>query len=328
MSQLRLLMGASLATLAVACGSTTGASSTGTPDTSPDMPELIAGFDPPPPSPGQKVYVSPVLPAIAPGADVTLCSYLDAHFTQSTDVTGFDVYQSKGGHHVILYATMTPKPVGTHECTDADMLTSSFVAAGGQENGAAEIFKKVPDGLAFRFPAGAQLMIQTHWINASSEMLPAGQAIAYLTEGPEDKSRQVLDLVNVVNTQFSIPAHQKVTSTTTCPIARDVTLFSLDGHQHEWGQHVDIELLDGMQSTMLYSHNWQPEFQSAPPINQYSVGQPLLFKAGQSVRVTCTWQNPTDKDIAFPREMCVGSGFYFPGKGQIDCVDGMWSESN
>jgi hypothetical protein len=28
--------------------------------------------------------------------------------------------------------------------------------------------------------------------------------------------------------------------------------------------------------------------------------------------------------LVFPDEMCVGWGFYYPGKGEINCVDGQW----
>ena len=50
------------------------------------------------------------------------------------------------------------------------------------------------------------------------------------------------------------------------------------------------------------------------------------MKTGQALRVTCTWTNTsTTSPISFPREMCVGSSFYFPAvDGEIDCMDGVW----
>jgi hypothetical protein len=320
---MRILV-ASLGLLLAACSHGSGSA-----PPPPSGPDLIAGFTPPAAGPGDTTYVSPVLGPFAPGQDVTLCSYLDTYLAAETDVNGFRVYQSPFGHHAILFAAAQPRPVDTHPCTDEDMLNTRFIAAGGSDsNAAATLFEHVPDGLVFRFPAGAQIMFQTHWINASAETLPAAQAIAYLQEGPVQPGRQLLDLFNVVSDSFNIPPQQMGTATTTCTLPQDVQLFSLDGHQHEWGRHVDIELLDGSTSTMLWSHDWTPEYQFNPPINVYSVSQPLLLKAGQSVRVNCTWDNTTPTPLSFPREMCVGSGFYFPAMGEIDCVEGSWSQNS
>ena len=115
-------------------------------------------------------------------------------------------------------------------------------------------------------------------------------------------------------------------ASTTCAIKRDLKLCSLDGHQHEWGSRVDVERLDGTSSTVLWSHPWIPEYQLAPPVNVCSVEKPLLLEAGQSVRVRCEWNHPTAGELRFPREMCVGTGFYSPATGSIGCEEGAWSE--
>lgn len=306
----------------LACGEMPGADPA-------DPSGLIAGFRPPAAQADETVYRSPIVDGIEPGKDLTLCTYVDQRFPDATDVTHFRVFQSEAGHHVILYAAVKPRPVGTHVCNDDDMLNSRFVAAGGSESGASKIFDlSIPPGLAFRLPAGAQLMFQTHWINATQEPIEKGQAVAYLVQEPARADRQVLDLVNFISTDFAVPSRQTGKASTTCVIKRDLKLYSLDGHQHEWGSRVDIELLDGASSTMLWSHPWIPEYQFDPPVNVYSVEKPLLLKAGQSVRVSCEWNNTTAGELRFPREMCVGSGFYFPATGSIDCEEGFWSESS
>jgi hypothetical protein len=282
----------------------------------------VDGFDPPAPQADEVEFDGPIIPAIPPGTDVTYCSYLDAHIADETDIVHFRVFQSLAGHHVILFAAKQDRPVDTHLCTEDDMVNTRFIAGGGAESiGTIEI----PEGLAFRIPAGTQLMMQTHWVNATPNTVD-GQAIAYLTGQPSSSSRQVLVLFNVVLTDIDIPAGQKLTKSTSCTMKKDMQLFTLTGHEHEWGSHVDIELIDGNSSSMLWSHDWQPQFQSAPPYNKYTVAQPLLFKTGQQVKVTCTWDNTTGtSDVRFPQEMCVSSSFYFPAvDGEIDCVNGAW----
>lgn len=307
-----------IAAFAFGCSHSGGGAMNNTDMAGPTRP---TGFNPPAPETGELEYDSPIIPAIAPGTDATYCSYLDAHIMDETDVVKFRVLQSLTGHHAVLNAARQPRDVGTHVCTEDDMVNSRFIAGGGSES----VFSlAIPDGLAFRIPAGTQLMMQTHWINATSQTVD-GQAVAYITAKPTDPSRQVLDLFNIVNTNFTIPAGKTTTSSTTCTIKQDLQIFSITGHEHEFGSHVTIQQIDGAQTSMLWNHDWQPEYQSAPPFQIYSVATPLLLKAGQQVQVTCTWNNPGATDLAFPREMCVSTSFYFPAtNGEIDCVDGNW----
>lgn len=304
----------SLAILLWACG-----------DNADVMPsKYVPGFNPPEPLPTELQLVSPVLKDIASGTDVTYCSYLDSHMNAGTDVVSFRVFQSRAGHHSMVYTAKQERPVGTHVCTEDDMLNTRVIAMNGGEGVGAFT---IPDGLAFRVSANSQLMIQSHWINATPETVD-GQVVAYLTSKPSSTDRVPMDFFNVILTDINVPAGQQFTNSTTCTIGQDMQLYSLDGHAHEFATHVSIEILDpaGGASNMLWSNPWRPEYQSNPPINIYSVQKPLVLKAGQKVRVTCSWDNTQGgSDISFPREMCVSSGFYFPApKGEIDCTDGAW----
>ena len=286
-------------------------------------PTRPAGFEPPPLASGETEYDSPIIPAIAPGSDITYCSYLDTTIADETDVVHYRVYGSLTSHHAILYAAKQSRPVDTHVCTEDDMVNGRFLAGGGAE-GVSNI--DIPDGLAFRIPANTQLMIQTHWINATQSAVD-GQAVAYLTEVPSSPSRQTMDLFDVVNTSFTLPAGKVTSATSTCTMKKDLNIFALAGHMHEFGQHFDFQVADaaGANAQMLWSKDWQPAYSSAPPYTIYGAAQPLVLKAGQQVSVTCTWNNSTGNDIGFPREMCVGTSFYFPATdGEIDCIEGHW----
>src|SRR5262249_323214 len=152
------------------------------------------------------------------------------HILDTTDVVHFRVLQSLTGHHAILFAAKQERPVDTHVCTEDDMTNTRFIAAGGAESvGTIEI----PDGLGFRIPANTQLIRQTHWINATQNTVD-GQAVAYITTAPYSPSRQVLDLFNVVLTDFSIPAGQSLTASTTCTVKKPLQLFTITGHEHEF----------------------------------------------------------------------------------------------
>src|SRR5262249_51542471 len=109
-------------------------------------PELLAGFDPPPPGPGQIQIIGPIVEDVKPGPDdskprqdVTLCSYLpdSQALDQTYDITAASGKQSAvGSHHAVLYMATKERPVDTHVCNDDDMTNAAYLAgAGGGDAG-------------------------------------------------------------------------------------------------------------------------------------------------------------------------------------------------
>jgi hypothetical protein len=280
------------------------------------------GFMIQPPTADEIQVVSPEI-MVAPGANITMCSYVSVPIASQIDVIGSNGKQSLGGHHAIVYIARMAKPIDTHECTEQDMLNVSYLAGVGAEGATA--LSKVPDGIAFRIPANAPLMIQTHWINATNAPI-TGQAYINLQTTPVSTARVPADLFSVVNTSFDIPAGMTGTASTTCVLKEDKSFFYLGGHEHQWGTHFKAEQVSAAgAATTLYEKDWQVEFEFNPPVNTYPAATPLTIKAGDAIKATCTWDNTGNaKDLTFPTDMCVTFGFYFPGHGEIDCVDGQW----
>ena len=287
--------------------------------------QFVAGFDPPKPQTGELQIVAPAVTNIPAGADIVYCSYLSNKFNDATDIIGSYGAMSNGGHHAILYVARQSKPVDVHECTEDDMLNVSYLAGTGAGESLATAIGTLPDTVAFRVPAGAQLMMQTHYINASLKPMD-GQAAINLKTAPASEGRIPADLFSVVNTSFQIPAGQMGSATAKCPMKEDKNLFFLGGHEHQWGKHVKVEQLDSTGAvTSLYDKDWLPEYEFNPPLNIYSTDAPLAIKAGETLQVTCSWDNTAGTNaLQFPTEMCVSFGFYYPGHGEIDCVDDQW----
>jgi hypothetical protein len=285
-------------------------------------PELIAGFQPPSVKAGELQIISPAVRDIAAGANVMYCSYLDLKLPP-TDVLSFQGLLSTGGHHLVLYVARQKRPVDTHECTEDDMINVKYLAGVGADNTLANV-GQLPAGVAFRVPEGAQLMVQTHFINASLKTMDGQGAINLTTATPSD-ARQPADLFTVVNDNFVIPAGQIHTAETTCTVGEELKIFFLSGHAHHLGKHLRMELIKSAGVDMIYDEEWQPEYEFNPPVSAFTVDAPLLLKVGDQVETTCTWDNTAGAtDLRFPDEMCAGLGFYFPGHGEIDCVNGHW----
>lgn len=289
---------------------------------------FIAGFTPTPAAADETQIVSPVWKDIPAGQDVTYCSYLASPFGKDVDVVSATGFQSLFGHHVLLLAVGADAPFkdgDTHVCTDQDMNKAVYISGAGSEKGGSIV---IPEGIAVRVKAGSRLMLQSHWINTSSQST-VGQAAFNVKVAEPSASRQQAQLFAVYGTQFDVKPHQAGRMSTECKMPRDVQLFELAGHEHEWGTHVKIEHVDGAGvATLVYETDWKNEYQSRPPQNYYDIHKPLTFLKGESLRITCDWNNTTDSDLLFPREMCVAAGMYFPAQTTVQCGDGVWDESS
>lgn len=284
----------------------------------------VAGFELPAVLPGELQIVSPAVRKIPAGANVMHCSYLDFRFKETTDVVGFHGALSLGGHHAILYVARQDRPVDTHPCTEDDMINSQYLAGTGADSAFAAL-GDLPPEVGFRVPANAQLMIQTHFVNASLAAIDGQAAINIKTAKPT-ASRMPADLFAVANNRFVLPPGQVTSSETTCEVKEKLSLFFLAGHEHALGTYVKIEHHIGSSAKMLYDREWAEQYEFDPPLEVYSVQQPLVINPGDKIRIHCTWNNTSGRELRFPDEMCVAWGYYFPGHGEIDCVDGFWPE--
>jgi hypothetical protein len=289
-------------------------------------PALIAGFDPPAPAQGQIQVLSPVDKAIPAGTDITYCSYIANPFGREVDVVDALGFQSRAGHHSILMAVSsdtTFKPGDTHVCTDKDMNRARYVAGGGADVGGV---LKIPDGVGFRVSSNATMLIQSHWINTGSQPLD-GQSAFNVTVKDPSPDRKLAQLFVNVATAIDVMPHGTAHAVAECTFPRDMQFFTFFGHEHEFGTHVTIERVRGTMTETLYDQVWKPEYTNNPPQNTFTTAAPLTFLKGDKVRINCDWGNTTDQEIVFPREMCVAAGMQFPATTDVQCIDGVWQES-
>lgn len=290
--------------------------------------ELMEGFDPPAPAANQVQVVSPIIEDIAPGADVTLCTYLPAGaaFDETLDVIEALGYQSAvGSHHAVLYMAERERPVDTHECTDDDMVNARFLAgAGGGEAGGT--VDRLPDGVAYRVEGDRQLMVQTHWINTTLGAID-GQVAFNLTVEAPTADRQLAQLFTWSRTQIEVPANGTGSAHTDCVVQKEMHFYLIGGHAHEHGTHVSLTHTPASgEPNMFYDEPWESYYTFDPPRVNYTADGAMVVMPGDTLSVDCQYDNDTDEDLTFPREMCTGFGFFFPGDAQADCSDGQWPE--
>jgi hypothetical protein len=171
-------------------------------------------------------------------------------------------------------------------------------------------------------PAGAQFIINHHWINTGDEPIEAQAEM--ITVPPDSEDNLVIARgLTLVATQFMVPAQGQIDHTVTCMFDRDASMISLLGHEHAWGTHVKAERVGGT-GEVLFDHDYDESMISHPLNTYYPVGAPYHIASGDGVRMTCSWNNTTDHPLTFPREMCVTFGWQIGAEQDTSCLDGVW----
>ncbi|MDC3954923.1 hypothetical protein [Polyangium jinanense] len=257
----------------------------------------------------------------APAGESFLCSYTDTITTREISVISAEGIQGPGGHHLTMYYVDNKRPVGSVPCSGTtEMLDWHFVVGAGGEGMGEGGLVDLAEGLAIKIPAGKQLMVQAHYINASGADQEVHDWMDIRTTDPSRVKAYAGDFV-VLDDTFEIPAHASKESTSICEITEDTQLSMLLGHMHETGTHYKLETLDenGSPLKTLIDNAWQPSYASHPPVSTFTMEEPLVIPAGTRLRQTCSWDNTSSTPMLFPTEMCIAFGYYFPGESRRMC---------
>lgn len=253
------------------------------------------------------------------GGDAFECFYTDVVTDRELAVRGAAGQQQSGGHHITIYYTELIKDPQHHPCETAEMADWRMIGGGGDEAEAAVAKLRMPEGLAIRVPAGAQIVLQSHYINLGESFTANDSASLELV--PPDSIDAYVNQFVFNDVGFSIPAHEEFESVSTCTAPADVDIIRLLGHMHEWGTYYHLERLDESDEPVetVIEKEWDPVFTSDPEILTFEPAAPMHIAAGTRLRQTCRWSNDTAEPILFPREMCLAYGLYFPDDGEIFC---------
>jgi hypothetical protein len=296
----------------------------------PEKSDYIDGFNPAPVLARYTRFVTPVIKDIQPGQDITYCQWLRAPADHDVLVINSTVQQSKWGHHVVLFSDTANYPVGeSHECKTTDMPSVRFLAGGAGEAAQSSVLIAFPPNVVTKIPAGSSIMASTHFINASEQVID-GQAIADLemidASDPSASKYTVSGFFTNNGDAFSLPPSATTPYDTTCVVQQDMNFFAYGNHMHEWGFSAFSEVihLDGTKTMLHEDTTWKPEFATHPTLSKWDVNSLMPVKNGETVHTHCEWDNNTTSAIGFPREMCVGFGFFLPSSADVICSDGMW----
>jgi hypothetical protein len=289
-------------------------------------PQLLPGFNPPaPPANGFQVIL-PIVKDLQPGHDYEMCTWTDKMLDHDTDVKAVQGLQSKGGHHVIMFSTLVTQPPGTTRvCTDADMATFRFGAASGGE-GTADL-NMAPGNLVYRLPKGAQIVVNHHYINATTDVLSAQSALNVTLADPNAQNIPSGTLT-FLDTTMKVPVGGGGLDIS-CTMNQDFSAWVVFPHMHEHGTHMTVDLVPmatPMQAQRLFDVQWDPSYVFHPPSIKRDPTDPFQFRTGDQVKIHCDWENTSAGPYAFGVEMCVAFAATINTDNRPDtmCDKGQW----
>jgi hypothetical protein len=172
---------------------------------------------------------------------------------------------------------------------------------------------RMPAGTGIELVPGSLVALQMHYNVAASGPVPDRSAMA-LTVETEPQGWASLepwaDPAWVLGVGMDIPAHSEGVEHVYTYELDEGESFSIHAaglHQHTLGRSSRLELVhaDGSTSCILdiprYDFDWQ---------RGYALAEPVRAVGGDTLRLSCVWDNPTDRDVAWGEgtgdEMCVG----------------------
>jgi hypothetical protein len=322
---MRTFVWIALSAAALGCGSGSGSGGGASSSGGSTVP-LMAGFDPgpaPDPSKGFQV-VLPAVSDISAAGSFEYCSWTDVTLDHDIWVKESVGYQTESGHHIIVYYTMDPQPAGqTRICSDYDMASFRFGVGAGGEGVSQD--NKLPGNLAVRIPAGAQIVLNHHYLNAGSADIPQAQsAVNVFYADPSQPIVQSSSLA-FIDTSMSLPPGPSSVDFS-CTMKSDLATWTLLPHMHGYGTHITIDHVSSAGSDRLFDLDWDPSFTFHPPQKTEDPSQPYVLHAGDQLHLHCDYNNTTQSALTFGMEMCVSYAETVDatGAGNMECDQGSW----
>ncbi len=241
---------------------------------------------------------------VAQGEDHVWCKTMKVPSDVTLDVTSVKITMAPGSHHFILYRSDNDLPDGFGDCTEMD--DRLFVT--GSQTPVSEW--SLPEGLALPLFAGEQLILETHYANASDGPI-TGEVDVELRLMPHDEVEDYIQTVLIPYTDFEIPPMTTgYVDGMTIPEIGGYNVLSISSHTHKRATLFTIDhLTDAGTERVFTNDDWH-----APPTHTFD--PPLRTDSDNGWRFECTWTNETDHPIHFGTttedEMCIMVMTFFP----------------
>lgn len=234
-------------------------------------------------------------------------------------VSRYETKMRNGSHHFVAYDFQNKNtlpslndvrdlrnPDNSLNILTALSMSNHVYLAGSQAQYQDYVF---PEGAALLIPAGASLDLNSHFVNKTTSVMQ-GEAQINLYTVDKTTVKNVVQTLNLSNTNLAIPAGKTVTLTKSFTFDKPRRVLTLTSHMHQLGVKFVIKIKGGTRDgEIVYtSTDWQH-----PDIVTYTT--PIDLKKGEGLTSEITYTNTTTKDVSFgltsEDEMGIIFGYYY-----------------
>jgi len=273
--------------------------------------------------------------SIDPGVEVQQCFFFTVPTTVPAFVSHIEIAQTTGTHHMNIFRVKTIKSLDGNndtvvrdgECWKPTNWSDWPLVINSQNEGHVDF--NLPEGVAHKFEPGEKLMLQTHYVNASTQKTPGqGRVLVNFNRMAPEKVTANLGTAFATNQNIRIcPGDTMRSFQSTCKFARQpVTIFGANGHFHSRGRLFTMSVFDattGAGDQFYENTDWaEPKF-----IRDLGVGVP----AQGGISYTCEFTvaptdcgNPADGccftfgGMVEFQEHCNAFVYYYPANDTTD----------
>ncbi|MFT7622581.1 MAG: hypothetical protein ACI9WU_001754 [Myxococcota bacterium] len=258
---------------------------------------------------------------IKPGTDVEFCEVITVPGTPDDVyyVDHLEVAMHPWSHHVIIDAA----EVGS--ATEAAMDDGASVPCYSAEStfggelldviGAQQPYNqlKLPGDVGRIFYGGQKIVVDYHYFNPTTDLIPARHAINFHTVD-EEEVNHVAQTFGFYNFGILTLPGQQASFAAECTFSDDVMLYALTRHTHRWGTDFHIWHKGGEQDGehLWTSNSWELE-------TDYVFDEPVFIPKGQGFSFQCEYDNTSDHALTFgikaTDEMCILFGIAWSPDG-------------
>ena len=222
-------------------------------------------------------------------------------------------------HHMLLKEVPDDAPWEDGDVLDCLELpewwavSPTLFEAVGKDPEHPERWVDLPDGIAFMIHPGQRWVLDSHFLNTSSEDVQANIAVEIGLIAPEDVEH-VAGTYNHDSGDLHIPPGGLWSLDFDCAWETQVEILGVGPHMHLHGASYAVDWIskDGSVERILEIPQWEPEFRDRAPGIDFMDGE-VVVQPGDVFKTTCTWDNQTGADLDWGEgsheEMCVGNLF-------------------
>ncbi len=233
------------------------------------------------------------------GQEVQLDYYFKLPVDDTLDVDRIEIATNDGTHHMNLFRSFKDHSDTTeYSFASTGIWNSSDLMIECQQH---YLDWSLPTGAAVRLAPHAQMVMQIHYVNATTQSTPNGKGkIVINLYRAKQKASLIASMLFASNPHILIPPHSDTSFSKFCdflPARLPIQILSMTGHFHSRGKQFTVEKWDAIGDTSLgviyNSTAW-----SEPPFVSYK-DSPVTIEPGQLIKYTCHYHNDTDSTFTF-----------------------------